>query len=184
MTIKKSLTLRAKSPAAPAIDCLAPTATPLPSSLAVITGAVVASADRVDIDGVAITSPHDSATRTPIGITTDDRHSGYRIRRTVVQDTGRFGIDLQSSGALQTVVEKNCLRRNGNEIGARAGLVSESGALRNAVIRKNQTADNFEGISVAGPHPHANISITDKRSASGGFRNLCVGIRLGQGEPQ
>ena len=113
------------------------------------------------IDGLAVTSPFDpTAPKTRIGITTDERHSGYGIRRAVVQDASEFGIELQSSGEQQTVVEKNCLRRNGTKVGERAGLASESGALRNAVIQKNVTADNFEAISVAGPHPHADISIT------------------------
>jgi hypothetical protein len=156
----KSVTLTAQTPAAPAIDCLAPAASPFPADVAVVQGAVFVSADNVRIDGLAVTTAPFPAAKTPIGITTEEEHSGYEIRRTVVQDTGRFGIELQSRGDRRTVVEKNCLRRNGTEIGDRGGLVSESGALRNAVIQKNLTADNFEGISVAGPHPHADLTIT------------------------
>ena len=160
VTVETSVKLVAKVPAAPTIDCLETTDTALPGKLTVITGAVDVAANDVEIDGVAISSPAEGP-RTPIGIITHEENSGYLIRRNVFQDTGEFGIELQSSGAKQTVVEKNCLRRNGTEVGVRAGLAAESGALRNAVIRKNILADNFEGISVAGPHPHANISITD-----------------------
>jgi len=180
VTITKRVKLEAKVPAAAAIECLSAADAPVPADLAVVTGGMVASADRVEIDGLLVAGQRDSSTRTPIGITTDERYSGYRIRRTVVQDTGRFGIELQSSGALQTVVEKNCLRRNGIQLGDRAGLVSESGALRNALIRKNQTAENFEAISVAGPHPHSNISITDNVSRREGIGVFVSGVVSGE----
>ncbi len=72
------------------------------------------AANDVEIDGIAMSSPTEGL-RTPIGITTHDENSGYAIRRSVVQDTGEFGIELQSSGARQTVVEKNCVRWNGTK---------------------------------------------------------------------
>ena len=170
VTIETSVKLVAKVPAAPAIDCLETTDTALPGNLAVITGGLDIAANDVEIDGVAISSTVMGA-KAPIGILTHEENSGYLIRRNVVQDSGEFGIELQSSGAKQTIVERNCLRRNGTEIGSRAGLAAEFGALRNAVIRKNVLADNFEGISVAGPHPHENISIT-----SNTLRRESVGI--------
>ena len=126
-------------------------------------GAISVLANDVRIDGLVVTGAS-------IGITTNDRASGYRIRRNLVEGNTRFGIELQSGGARRTVVEANCLRNNGTVAGESGAIVSELGGLKNAVIRKNITADNFEGISVAGPHPHANISISSnilRREAGG-----------------
>ena len=183
VTIETSVKLVAKVPAAPAIDCLETTDTALPGNLAVITGGLDIAANDVEIDGVAISSPAMVRRRRSESSLTR-RTPDTSFVETLSRTAGEFGIELQSSGAKQTIVERNCLRRNGTEIGSRAGLAAEFGALRNAVIRKNVIADNFEGISVAGPHPHAEHLHHQQHSSPRERWNFLLRVSLGGGQQQ
>ena len=116
--IRRPLSLTAQTPAATAVNCLA-NDTARDPRIAVIIGAVTAAADDVTIDGLVITATDQLPVRT--GITTDDKHSGYIIRRNVLQDLGNFGIEVQASGRRQTTVESNCVRRNGGAPGENVG---------------------------------------------------------------
>ena len=117
-----------------------------------VTGAISLTGTGVKIDGFVVTGA-------PTGITTSKQASGYQIRRNVIEGNHDFGIELQSGGQRRTVVENNCVRGNGTAF-PRAGIASENGALRNAVIRGNTTARNYESISVDGAFPHTDISIS------------------------
>jgi len=152
VSIDKQVVLVAKSPAAPAVDCLA-RLTAYPAALAVVRGGLAVTATGSEIDGLVVTGA-------TVGITTSDQGSGYRIRRSIIEGNSQFGIELQSGGDQRTSVERNCVRGNGTPDAPRAGIAAEMGELRNTVIRNNITADNFEGISIAGPHPHSDVTIT------------------------
>ena len=149
ITIDKPLTVIARTPAATKVDCLS--GAPAEFGAAVIRGGIVINATDTKLDGFVVTG---AAT----GITTSEKASGYRIRRNIIEHNIDFGIELQSSGARRTVVENNCVRANGSGY-PQAGIASENGALLNAVIRRNTTTGNVEGLSVAGPYPHADVSI-------------------------
>lgn len=152
VTVGKSVRLVAQLPAAPATDCLG--AGPVPGDSATIVGPVTVSAPGVVLDGLVVTGAD-------TGITTSGDAAGYRLRRTVVQANGDFGIDLRSAGGQATVVEANCVRGNGvNETeGAQAGIVADFGNLVDTTIRRNTFIGNVEAISVSGPHRYANVSI-------------------------
>jgi hypothetical protein len=93
-----------------------------PGRQAVITGSVSLAADRASVRGVVV----DTAAATAIGTT--DRYSGYGVIGNVVRGPGDLGIEVESSGAIETVVDRNCVR-NGPDYGQGA-IVSEHGALR------------------------------------------------------
>ena len=158
--INRSVSVVAQTPAAPAVECLS-TSIDQDARMAVLIGGITAAADDVTVDGLVITATPEVPVRT--GIKTDDDYSGYLIRRNVPEDLDNYGIEIQASGRNQTVVESNCVRRNGGahgkNVGDRAGIVAEEGTLREAVIRGNITADNFEGISVAGGYDHVDVVI-------------------------
>ena len=147
--INNAVSLIAHAPAAPSVDCVAGAAAGAAST---IIGAVVLTGTGATVDGFVVTGAS-------TGITSSDQGSGYQIRRNVIEGNHDYGIELQSGGQRRTVVENNCVRGNGTEV-PRAGIASENGALRNAVIRGNTTARNFESISVDGAFPHTDISIS------------------------
>jgi len=147
------INLVAQVPAAPAIDCLADSVT-YPAALAVVNNEIRVAAGDVHVDGLVVIAP----VTADAGIFLTDSASGYRVSRNVVDNT-EFGIEVESSGAHQTVVERNCVRD------ARfVGIASQDGALRNAVIRQNTTVGNMFGIAAELPQPRSDISITRNTS--------------------
>ena len=164
LKIADGVTVVAKAPAAPAVDCLTAEA-PYSPALAVVHGRLTVTGTGSQIDGLVVTG---AAT----GITTTDQGSGYRIRRNLITGNSDFGIELESSGAHPTVVEKNCITNT------ETGIVSEVGALRRATIRSNTIARTAEGIATLGPHPRYDISISNniiRRATFGVFVSGTVG---------
>ena len=147
------INLVAQIPAAPAIDCLADSVT-YPATLAVVKNGIRVAADDVHVDGLVVIAG-DTA---DAGIFLVDSASGYRVSRNVVDNTD-FGIEVEGSGAHQTVVERNCVRGASS-----VGIASQDGALRNAVIRLNTTVGNVFGLAAQLPQPRTDISITRNTS--------------------
>lgn len=133
-----------------------------PSRQAVITGSVSLAADGASVRGVVV----DTAAGTAIGTT--DRYSGYRVIDNIVRGTATLGIEAESSGAVETVVDRNCVR-SGTDFGQGA-IVSENGALRRARITSNTAVGNNEGVTALGPYPHEDILIA---------HNVVLGDRFG-----
>ena len=76
------------------------------------------------------------------GIYSAPTFSGYDIERNIVQNNV-FGIYFHSSGAMPSVVERNCLRSNNTPGAANGnGLYSDQG-LRDARIERNDSFDNM-----------------------------------------
>ena len=146
LTIDKAIGLVAQTPAAPTVDCVAGGSPG--TGTTIFTGAISLTGTGAKVDGFVVTGA-------PTGITTSERSSEYQIRRNLIEGNSDFGIELQSNGAQQTVVEQNCVRSNGG-----GGIASEGGKLRRAVIRSNTVADTFEAITTLGPHPRYDISIS------------------------
>ena len=149
LTIPQGVNVVAKTPAAPAVDCL--TAAPsYAAPLAVVHGALTMTGANALVDGLVVTDA-------PTGISTGDQGSELQqSRRNLITGDSDFGIELESNGRHQPVVENNCITSN-----PAGGIVSEAGALRRATVRSNTVARTIEGITTLGPHPHYDIAITD-----------------------
>ena len=148
------INLVAQIPAAPAVDCLADSVT-YPATLAVVNNGIRVAASDVRVDGLVVIAGGTA----DAGIFLVDSASGYRVRRNVVDNT-EFGIEVEGSGAHQTVVERNCVRD-----ASYVGIASQDGALRNAVIEQNTTVGSrLFGIAAETPQPRSDISITRNTS--------------------
>jgi nitrous oxidase accessory protein NosD len=95
----------------------------------------------VVIDGF-IVEPDTTVTANGVGIYTSPLFSGYLVRDNIAQNNS-IGLYLNSSGAVQTVAKKNCLRDN-NKPGAATGqgIYSDQG-LQNALIEHNFSTLNL-----------------------------------------
>jgi parallel beta-helix repeat protein len=102
------------------------------------------AADGIVLDGFTVQNTSGNP-----GIYAFPGFSGYELRFNVVQDN-TFGLYLNASGTQQTIVERNCFRRN-NRPGSASGdgIYSDQG-LRNAVVRQNFfTANNSASMVFA-----------------------------------
>jgi parallel beta-helix repeat protein len=109
------------------------------------------------------------------GIVTSPDSSGYRIVANLVHHSRRAGINLRSSGAVETVVSDNCLRGN------LRGTDSENpGILRHARIAHNRTAGNGQvGIGAIGvPGERVGVVIEHNVSRGDGLEVLAFSAAI------
>lgn len=146
-TVAKTLTLEAPIQHGQATQCQA-ALPPDPTKDAIVdaggTGAIgfTLAADGIELIGFTVQNTHNNP-----GIYTLPTFSGYELRFNVVQ-RNTFGLYLNASGALQTVVDHNCFRFNDVPGAANGnGIYSDQG-LRNAVVQENTFVGNFNASMV------------------------------------
>jgi parallel beta-helix repeat protein len=142
--VPKTLTLEAPVQHGQATQCQA-ALPPDPTKDAIVdAGNTPASGFTLAGDGIELVGFTVQNTRDNAGIFTSSLSSGYELRFNVVQNN-TFGLYLNASGALETVVDHNCFRFNnvGFQVLAAAGngIYSDQG-LRNAVVQENTFVGN------------------------------------------
>jgi nitrous oxidase accessory protein NosD len=150
VTVPKTLTLEAKVQHGQATQCQA-SLVPDPTKDAIVdAGGTNVSGFTLAADGIELLGFTVQHTQNNAGIFTSSFFSGYELRFNVVQEN-TFGLYLNASGALETVVDHNCFRFNnvGFQVLSAAGngIYSDQG-LRNAVVQENTFVGNASASMV------------------------------------
>ena len=168
VTVPKPLTLMAPRQWAGATPCPADPATD-PRRYAIVDSPGYGDAFRLRADGIALRGF--VAQGNLRGVVTDPAFSGYAIEHVVSQDNN-IGIALSSSGALESAVERSCLRRT--------GVALSSFALQGARVHGNELTGNDVGMAlVDGVDVDVAHNDLSDNSSVGILASLSTGVSAG-----